>query len=106
MKSVLALMCVLLVLLGAESALAGPGKGVKTFLVPKPVVQEKPLPEKTCRVYSTTETTVVYSPDVSVGAQFIQPGCCCASNGIYIPGVSVPSQSTPTTLTQTVVICD
>lgn len=100
-KSVMALICAL-ALLGAESALAGPGKGVETRLVPKPMV-EKP---KGCRIYSKTETTVVNSPGVSVGAQFIQPGCCCASNGIYIPGVFVPSQSTPTTLTQTVVICD
>ena len=42
MKLVLALICGLLVLLGAESASAGPGKGVKTFLVPAPVVEVKP----------------------------------------------------------------
>jgi len=104
-KIVTALMCAL-ALFGAQSAVAGPGKGVVTHLVPTPpVVEVKPLPEETCRMFSTTETSVVSAPGVSVSAQYIQPGCCCPSAGIYVPGVAVPFQSVPTTLIQTFKIC-
>lgn len=105
-KLATALMCAL-ALLGAQSVVAGSGKGVVTNLVPTPpVVEVKPLPEKTCRMFVTTETSAVLSPGISVPAQFIQPGCCCGGSGIFIQGITVPQSLTSTSNHKTVLVCD
>lgn len=103
----IALTCALSLLLGAQGAVAGPGKQVPTKLVPiAPQVETPPPPVKKCRLVRSADTSVVQSPGVSVVAQFIQSGCCCATQGLFVSGVMVLSQSTPTTLIQTIQICE
>ncbi len=108
MKRAIALCCALSFLLGAQSAVAGPGKGVVTHLVPKQVVEEKPLPppEKKCRVVKRVITSTEGGSQTFTPAQFIQPGCCCGTTGTFIQGVDVRVPATTTTIIQTNTVCE
>ncbi len=97
------------VLLGIESARAGPGKAVVTQLVPVPVDEVKPLPPpvKKCRLLKNVETSTAYGSGVSIPAQFIQSGCCCVTTlGLFVQGVNTPSTITETKLITTNLVCE
>lgn len=87
MKLALALICGLLVLLGAKSAFAGPGKGVKTFLVPAPVVEAKPLPPK-CVAVERKVVSVESGQLYSVPPMLFESCGCCGTTQTYMPGVT------------------
>lgn len=90
MKFVSALICVLLVLLGAESAFAGPGKSVETRLVPESVVEVKPLPllKKECVTVVRKTVSVEPSRLYSVQPMLFENCGCCGTTQTYLPGTT------------------
>lgn len=89
-KSVTALICAL-ALFGAQSAVAGSGKGVETRLVPNPpIVEVKPLPpKKECRTVErktvSTEQSHLYSIQPML---FENCGCCGGTTQTYMQGTN------------------
>lgn len=90
MKPVSALLCVLLVLLGAESAFAGSGKGVETRLVPNPpIVEVKPLPpKKECRTVERKTVSTEPSHLYSITPMLFESCGCCGTTQTYMPGTT------------------
>ena len=90
MKFVSALICVLLVLLGAESAFAGPGKSVETRLVPESVVEVKPLPllKKECVTVVRKTVSVEPSHLYSIQPMLFESCGCCGTTQTFMQGTT------------------